>query len=170
MTFIRKWLCTAALSFGLVVAATSSQAATFNIAFAQLGIGDASPDWFGTFEAPVAGGAVTSFSALIDGTTYSNFGTVPTYAPFPFGDFLDGLVTSDPVAGTSLGLQFYGTFPLHLWLIVTCSPSGCGSSGDIPQGTYTITPSAVPLPPALPLFVSGLIALGLAAKKRMRRN
>jgi hypothetical protein len=52
MTFIRKWLCTAALALGVVVAGTSAQATTFQVSFFQDGLGGPGANWFGTFEAP----------------------------------------------------------------------------------------------------------------------
>jgi hypothetical protein len=38
------------------------------------------------------------------------------------------------------------------------------------DGTFTVTPAATPLPAALPLFATGLWALGLLGWRRKRRN
>ena len=163
-----KWLCGAAMALGVVTVATSAQASTFHIDFFQ--DADAIPDWFGTFEAPLAGGTLTAFSALIAGQTYNT--------PFSgFGNYdsaLNQISPSEytvnpgiPPAANNLAVLLSTG---HVWSLGSCDTFGgvhiCfGGSGG---GTYSITPSPVPLPAALPLFVVG--DLGLAAFRRLTKS
>lgn len=77
---LKTALAGAIVALGLLAAPAS--AATFNIAFTQNGVGDSGPDWFGTFEAPDAGGQITSFSATIAGITYDYIETTGIWAIF----------------------------------------------------------------------------------------
>jgi hypothetical protein len=65
-----------------------------------------------------------------------------------------------------------GTFPLHFsYSAVNCAPScGDGWSGDL-KLTYVFDPvSQTPLPAALPLFATGLGALGVIGRRRKKKS
>jgi len=142
-----------ALIMGLT--ASPATAATFNISFSQMGIGDDGPDWYGSFVAPVGGGPVSSFTALIGRTNYNVID--PSFFPPSYGArsnvIGDGLVTNGPLAAGSLVLALLGTSTFEIGI---CRSANLCSTRS--AGTYSI--SAVPLPAALPLLGLGIAALG----------
>ncbi len=169
---VRNGLAAFVLGLGLAVSAPA-QAATFNISFAQDGVGDAGADWFGTFEAPAGGGLVSLFSALIDGTTY--------HIPDPdFGPILDPSESffsrPDTALNASVVLQvaLSGTsqislmlFPNYTWVFGSCDTGGCTLQTRDRLGTYAV--GQVPIPAALPLLAAGLGAMGFMGWRRKRR-
>lgn len=168
----------AAVVFLLGLPAVPANAVTFYISFTQDGVGDAGPDWFGTFEAPDGGGKVTSFSATIGGTTF--------YIPDPdFGPFLDPTKTfvfnNNPlllpatkpgiVLQEDLSAAFQVALSMHnnnSWAFDSCNNAACNHGSFV--GTYSISDVApVPLPAALPLFATILAGGGLIAWRRKRK-
>lgn len=73
-------------------------------------------------------------------------------------------MTTDPVANGVAVMLFSGDAS-RLFSLSSCS-FGCGGSPY--SGTYSITPSEVPLPAALPLLAAGLGGLGLAGWRRKK--
>lgn len=166
----------AAIVFLLSLPTAPANAVTFYISFTQNGVGDAGPDWFGTFEAPDGGGKVTSFSATIGGTTF--------YIPDPdFGPFLDPTESfffndgTDPatkpgiVLQESLSAAFQVALSMHnnnSWAFDSCNDELCHHGRFV--GTYSIGDVApVPVPAALPLFATILAGGGLIAWRRKRK-
>ena len=102
-------------------------------------------------------GAPTPYEVVVQGN--------PT--PFTFtGNEVTG-ATKDPggAAFTSffdvfVDISLPGTYPYQI-----CPTSGCTSSNVIATGTITVTP----LPAALPLFATGLGALGLIGWRRKKK-
>lgn len=165
----------AMVAVGLFAGPMAANAIPYQIALTQDGVGDAGPDWFGVFEAPDAGGAVASFSAVVDGITYSHLDWPISMAYYGSGPLFTNLLggTAAPIAfqpGVSTTvLQFdarnIGGVPVGHWSLSPCSgPSSCG--GGSYMGSYSITAVAVPEPGTLALFALGVVGLGLARRRR----
>jgi len=102
-----------------------------------------------------------SASVTVNGNSIFSTNTVgPTFSPpavtLPFDPFFTGA----------------GTFPATLFIDTDCGGSFClgGWIGNL-SVTYTFNPpgSVVPLPAALPLFATGLGALGLLGWRRKKK-
>lgn len=160
-----------ALALGMLAGA--AQASTYKISFFQNGLGDASADWFGTFEiGPFAADTndqyyqllfgtynqvapVTAFSATINGISYNADPFFPIYSDF-YG--LDVLSHDKPEYPFSELQTAY-----YQWWAYEEGYDGF----HYPRGTYTVSPvSSVPLPAALPLLLTGLAGLAFAAWRR----
>lgn len=158
----------AGLMLLMLVAGPTLHAATYKVDFTQTDLGDSGPDWFGTFDAPSGGGFLTSFSALIDGTTYS----------FPQADSFPIFFSVSPAHIGPVGVSFFSELPIppnatsaaiflgsdNVWGHGSCDALSCAGES---RGTYTISP--VPIPAAFPLFAMGIVGLALAAYRRRRK-
>ena len=169
----------AMITAALLVAPMAANAIPFQIALTQDGVGDAGADWFGTFEASDTGIAVTSFSAVVNGITYSHLWPIlsPVYygADPLFTNLLNGMAA--PIAFQSgdisaTVLQFdarnAGGVPVGHWGLSPCMSSSAGyqCGGGRFQGTYSITPVGVPEPGTLALIGLGIVGLSLARRRR----
>jgi hypothetical protein len=114
-------------------------------------------------------GVLNTFDVLINGDVVGSFDFLSTYAN-------SGLFKYNGPESMSFDLNF--TFPLvagpdfTLSIIATSTVYNNGGSWNwLPGGTVTLTgPAATPLPAALPLFSTGLGALGLLGWRRKRKN
>jgi PEP-CTERM motif len=165
-----------ALFLAAAVAAlpTVASATTFAISFTQTGLGDAGPDWFGTFEAPADGGWVTSFSATIDGTMYQSMFRLYFYGPNDslIPNTLIGRVGTVPYDGNEsnwpnvfLTEASNGTVP-PVWGLSVCDLERCNDSDFL--GPYSIAESTSPIPEpsTYALMLAGLGLLGFIARRR----
>jgi hypothetical protein len=115
-------------------------------------------------------GGLVSFMNQIGGTLVPGTLSVKTYldaSDTPFG--LATLLTSQSFtngafSGTATGAGLTGNSPYSLTQVITLQLTG-GASASFDSDLQT-----TPLPAALPLFASGLGALGFAAFRRKRRT
>ena len=165
------------LAVGLLAGPMAANAVTLSIELTQDGLGDSGPDWFGTFEVQNFGGIdrVTSFSAVIDGITYSLVHDWPQisleFLTDPgFENTLDGSIAPIPFApdATATVLELISR-PVDGVATTTWAFSSC--SGDDPcvtgpvVGSYSISPLAIPEPGTLALLGLGLLGLGLTRRR-----
>jgi hypothetical protein len=89
-------------------------------------------------------------------------------SPFEWG-FADG---TDLTMFSGAATEFEGFSPLGgtVGLVTYLGPWPGTFSGGSFDTVLTLAPVATPLPAALPLFASGLGALGLLARRRKRKN
>ena len=169
------------LSIAFASIASIASAATYSISLTQDGLGDASPDWFGTFEAD-ASNVITSFNIVVDGTTYDTPGNLTLGSSFGT-DVLVGNATAGPIttSGTP-ALNFSGigqgnpdgsVTVTRPWQFGTCSQStifpstSCGYSSA--TGTYDFTKvvgAQIPLPASGLLLIGALGAIASLRRKR----
>ena len=57
------------VALAISIAPVTAPAATFTIALSENNLGDLGADWFGTFETPASGGAVSSASIVVNGVS-----------------------------------------------------------------------------------------------------
>lgn len=171
---IRSSAFVAAATLGVLSASGSAHALQYNIAFDEFAI-TGNENWSGTFEAPEGGGTVTSFNAVIGGVTYNTLPTnflfltigPPTLSgsqSYLSGPFLNtAFVTgSPPIAVLLLGSNnLWGNGSCNIATIATCV-----RSIQLNKGTYSISP--VPVPAALPLFATGVAALGYLGRRKRK--
>jgi hypothetical protein len=141
-------------TLGLAAFQAPASAATFNIAFdAYIGT-----DGTGTFDAPITGGAVTNFVATFGSTVFNNVIVPGTLSANLQSISLEIATTTPPSLSNVLVLFNIGG--INLWGDVSCS----ANRNCVAKGTYSI--SEVPIPAALPLFATGLAAVGYLGRKR----
>ena len=166
-----------ALLIPLVLSAPAS-AATFSFSF--------SDSIMGTFQAPVGGGLITAFNVTIGDTTFDTpamDNSQPVYNPIlnTFNNLVDvefrGAGLSDGAVFNSLAS---GACPAgDLCVLELFSTSGGTAAPEwafqnisqainVTGGFYSINPTPVPLPAALPLLLSALSGLGFVAWRRRR--
>ncbi len=104
---------------------------------------------------------ISSLSLTVGGTAY-NF----TSQSLSFATFSNGLLTSIEYLGSAAGFKLdLGTLGLNYIFADALNP-GLSSAGSV----SAVAATATPLPPGLPLFMTGLAALLLLARWRSRRG
>jgi hypothetical protein len=189
MSFSRISTLALALAAGL---AAPASAATYNIAFTQNGVGDAGPDFFGTFD--IASGTgfandVTRFDVTINGIRFDDLGLgmvffngTTTQGNTALSGFAADEVffnTDPPIPDFSrisniLFLAGLGDDPGTVSVVrnwgfgVNCSAEVC--TGPV-LGTYTLEQVPDAEPPVIPLpATAALLPLGLVALAAIRRR
>jgi len=119
----------------------------------------------------VGHGAINPYFANVNGT----FGGSPIVFPFltfytvaDFGGLSAGQQPGDVGTNGDPGINFFDL----LGVLVFSGPGSAPvfSPGVFVVGDDTLTVTATPLPAALPLFATGLGALGWIARRRKRKN
>jgi hypothetical protein len=166
------------LAVGLFAGPIAANAVTLSIEFTQDGLGDSGPDWFGTFEVQNFGGnnRVTSFSAVIDGTTYSHLDWPSLELQYfsdvfaGFENSLDGIVAPIPFApgATAIVLQLISILvdgvATRTWAFTSCSGDDPCETGPV-VGGYSISPLAIAESGTLALLGLGLLGLSLTRRR-----
>jgi hypothetical protein len=164
----------------LVAAVMCSLPAAVQAATFQISVGSQDT----TFEAPLSGGPISSFSVSIDGVLFDtpDSGNVaPVYdaagndingAMSPFGSFLNSTAGA-PASECSSLLSCVLVFEDRINIMTpgnwSAFPLVMGVGGPVfAFGQYSINPVPVPLPAALPLFAGGLGLLGWMARRRQK--
>jgi hypothetical protein len=154
----------------LGLAAVPANAATYNWSF---DCGEVICSGSGSLETNVAIGPalVTSFSGFFGGSAITSLLAVNGFAGNDNIVFsltspeLSTFGISVTTASFPLNLYHHASLPSDVWLI---------DNGDNTQtsglGTFSVSPSAVPIPAALPLFAAGLSAMGFMGWRRKRRT
>lgn len=155
-------------ALGLIPA--SATAASFTIDFSLNG----GQNFTGTFEAPELGGAVTNFTATIDGVVFdvqdNGFGF--QYVPL-INDF--DITSSFTNSNMSAICPIIGTCDLTIFpdpdpLVPGDYSAVAADFSNFDDGTkYEIIadqPPTIPIPAGLPLLVTGLAAIGLVRRRR----
>ena len=118
---------------------------------------------------PLSVGTYTLNSLGGGSTEYNSTTTTPTLVngTYPAPDFL--AFDSNYLHGLIIGLN---GGPGAAFVAFTWPQFPAPFNDNIILGTWTtvVSPSATPLPAALPLFATGLGALGLLARRRKRKN
>jgi len=116
--------------------------------------------------APAAFGLTTPFSVPLPPFGGNNEftvvnGVITIYA------FVSGVVQPSPALSLTTSTGTLGTFNHGLLIETSCGPTVqfCSTGGDLLSSSV-----ATPLPAALPLFASGLGALGLLGWRRKRKS
>lgn len=127
-----------------------------------------------------------SVSDTISDGNFSVVGETPSVGPFTTVDLFDDVVTGgnlyipvDDGSGNVLSLEF-SLFNLSQiaagdsvsLLVANCflAPNGCSSTSYSWSGSTTLTASATPVPPALPLFASAMAGMGVLEWRRKRKT
>lgn len=135
----------------------SSQA---HVAFPYLPVPHSSPDgWF-------LGGAASGTSADPPLNEFGDFFSWTGQPPVPVGATLSGVSFSVAIAPTSsLANNYYLYSPDY-----SGGPPNIAAGGVVEFGHVVAPDFATPLPAALPLFATGIGALGLLGWRRKRRS
>ncbi|MFO1088935.1 MAG: hypothetical protein U1E46_05070 [Hyphomicrobiales bacterium] len=161
-----KVLATLGLASCLSLSIGPASAATFNITFAENG-GSLS---LGSFDAPSSGGTVTAFNVAIGSITYKYLFDVLGLPPLSYDLATNTLSkNSDNPANqlsvdANLRVLAFDNGPLRSYYFGAFNPTSGRIEFDFAAGSYTI--AAVPIPAALPLFATGLAAVGYVGRRR----
>lgn len=164
----------AAATLAFAMGAGTANAATFNI------FNISTSNLLGTFEAPAAGGAVTSMSVSVAGHVFDMLGT-GSLAPIYHSASNDLSGTPGGIGGTTnsaaSGVCGIGecvfTFERSVlptpgeWHVEKILP--LSEQANITGGFYEIKMSAVPLPASIPLLVGALGLMAFVGRKRKSR-
>ncbi len=124
-------------------------------------------DWTSSAAFQVATWSVL-YGTEVGGTYSFNTGSTFTANGFKYGD-TDAPEVGD-LARHYLANLDPGLATGHYAITYLYSDLNCDASKSCSQNLVTLTPSPVPLPAAMPLMLSGLIGLGIAARRRKSRQ
>jgi hypothetical protein len=162
----------------LPVANAKAASITLTYDFTVSGLGSVSPvdPWHGTFTITYDPTATGNSLGTLDSFT-SNLPA--SYSPFVFAQYTSHLIIGDNCSpGTCSALT--QTDQAWFWFAIDSNGSPTNfiqasisnaSFTNVPvTNNFTVTLSPTPLPPALPLFASGLGALGLLGWRRKKKT